>query len=343
MRPLRNDELLARMLSAGVIGLGVGEKLAEAFARDRRCRLSVLCDRDSAKLADVASRFPGVPTATDAEAVLDDPNIDIVAIASYDDFHFDQTMRALANGKHVFVEKPFVLREEEAVALRAALRERPDLRLSSNLILRRSPRFLDLKARIARGELGELFYVEGDYNYGRIEKIVSGWRGRIPNYSAVCGGGVHVVDLLMWLAGDSIVEVSAVGNRIASRDSSFANFDMVVTTLRFAGGTIGKVGVNFGCVFPHFHNLAVYGTKATFVNGLGAASLFTSRDPATEPERLHTEYPGAHKGELVPSFIDAILGEGEALVSEADVFRCMAVCFAIERSAHERRPVSVAA
>jgi len=147
----------------------------------------------------------------------------------------------------------------------------------------------------------------------------------------------------MWLAGDSVVEASAAGNSIASRDSGFANFDMVVATLRFAGGVVGKVGVNFGCVFPHFHNLAVYGTRATFVNGLDAASLYTSRDPATKPETLRTAYPGTHKGDLVPSFIDAILGEGEAVVTEADVFRCMAVCFAIERSAHERRPVAVAA
>ena len=152
-----------------------------------------------------------------------------------------------------------------------------------------------------------------------------------------------MVDLLMWLVGDVIVEVSATGNRIASRDSGFSNFDMVVTTLRFAGGAIGKVGVNFGCVFPHFHNLAVYGTKATFVNGAGAASLYTSRDPRVEPEQLRTEYPGAHKGDLVSSFIDAVTGDGKALVTEADVFRSMAVCFAIERSAHERRPVSIAA
>lgn len=330
-------------LAAGVVGLGVGEQLARAFAADPRCHLAALCDSDPRKLAEVARRFPGVPAVADAAAVLDDPNIDVVAIASYDDFHFDQTMRAITNGKHVFVEKPFVLREAEAEAVRSALSQRADLRLSSNLILRRSPRFTDLKARIARGELGELFYLEGDYNYGRIEKLVSGWRGRIADYSAVHGGGVHIVDLLMWLTDDDIVEVSALGNQIVSRGSSFGNFDMVVTTVRFASGVIGKIGVNFGCVFPHFHNLVAYGTKATFVNGLAGASLFTSRDPARAPQLLETAYPGTHKGELIPSFIDAILGEGDAVVTEHDVFRCMAVCFAIERSAHERRPVAVAA
>jgi predicted dehydrogenase len=333
----------AERLSVGVIGLGVGEKLAEGFSRDSRCELAVICDIDPVKLRDVISRLPSARAEENPDAVLDDPQIDVVALASYDNFHFQQAMRALANGKHVFVEKPFVIHDEEARSVRALLNERPNQRLSSNLILRQSPRFLDLKRRIGSCEMGDLFYLEGDYNYGRLEKIMSGWRGKMESYSAVHGGGIHLVDLLMWLAEDAIVEVSAVGNQIASRDSGFQNFDMVVTTLRFAGGAIGKIGVNFGCVFPHFHNVAVYGTKATFVNGMPAAKLYTSRDPAVEPELLHTPYPGAHKGALIPSFVDAILGVGPALVTEADVFRCMNVCFAIEQSAHEGRPVAVVA
>lgn len=330
-----------RTLSIGVIGLGIGEQLAIAFAADSRCRVATLCDFNPAKLANVGSRLPGVRTIGDAAAVIDDPDIDIVVVASYDNYHFEQVMRSLVNGKHVFVEKPFVICEEQANSVRALLRERPGQRLSSNLILRQSPRFLDLKERIRRGEMGELFYLEGDYNYGRLEKIMSGWRRDMRDYSAVHGGGIHLVDLLMWLADDPIVEVSAMGNRIASNGSKFKNFDMVVTAVRFAGGAVGKIGVNFGCVFPHFHNVAVYGTKATFVNGRETALLYTSRDPAAAPHVLNTAYPGVHKGALIPSFVDAILDEGEALVTEADVFRCMSVCFAIERSVHEGRPVAV--
>ena len=328
-------------LRAAVIGLGVGEKLAEALASDPRCELRAICDANPDKLADVAQRFPRVRAVTDADSLLADPALDLVCIASYDNVHFAQTMRALEHGKHVFVEKPFVLHENEAHAVYEQLRRRPDLQLSSNLVLRCSPRFLDLRRRIDAGELGRLFCLEADYNYGRLHKITQGWRGQLDFYSAVHGGGVHVADLLMWLARDRIMEVYAMGNAIASADSGFGNFDMVVSCLRFASGAVGKLGVNFGCVFPHFHNLVVYGTQATFVNGLDCARLYTSRDPAASPAHITTDYPGAHKGALLSSFVDAILGKGPAQVTQEDAFASLAVCFAIEKSAHSGAPVAV--
>lgn len=328
-------------LRAGVIGLGVGEKHAEALAANADCDLVALCDNDAERLAQVAARFPGVRAVEKDVEILDDPTIDLICIASYDDVHFTQTMRALDHGKHVFVEKPFVVHEHEARAVRKQLEKHKNLRLSSNLILRRSPRFLDLRQRIERGELGRLYHLEADYNYGRLDKITKGWRGRLDFYSAVHGGGVHVADLAMWLAGDRIVEVSAMGNAIASAGSGFKNFDNVVALVRFEHGAVGKVGVNFGCVMPHFHPVEVYGTQATFINGRECAWLYTSRDPQVPPARIETEYPGVHKGNLIASFVNAILGRGPADVNEQDVFASLSVCCAIERSAHTGAPVMV--
>jgi predicted dehydrogenase len=328
-------------LKVGVIGLGVGEQHAQAITANASCELAAICDRDARKLAEVSRRFPRArPVPVDTE-VLDDPAIDVVCIATHDSDHFGQTMRALECGKHVFVEKPFVLHEREARDVRERLRSRPDLRLSSNLVLRTSPRFVDLRRRIDAGELGRLYCLEADYNYGRLHKITAGWRGELDFYSAVHGGGVHVVDLLMWLSHDRIAEVTATGNAIASAGSGFSNYDMVVAIVRFAGGAVGKIGVNFGCVYPHFHRVSVYGTAATFENDRGAARLYTSRDPAEAPTSLDTAYPGTHKGTLIASFVDAILGRGRAEVEEEDVFASMAVCFAIEKSVHGAGTVPV--
>jgi len=137
------------------------------------------------------------------------------------------------------------------------------------------------------------------------------------------------------------MEVSAAGNAIASAGSGFKNFDTVVAWLKFESGAVGKLGVNFGCVLPHFHAVSLYGTKATFINGRDRASLYTSPDPALPPKRLDSAYPGIHKGALIRSFVGSILGEGAAEVGEDDVFASMSVCFAIEKSAHSGKPVAV--
>ena len=104
---------------------------------------------------------------------------------------------------------------------------------------------------------------------------------------------------------------------------------------------IAKVGANFASVHPHFHRFVVYGTEATFDNSLSStAQLWTSRD-ADAPELVHAAYPGVRKGDLIPSFVDGVLGRGDPDVTEDEAFAALSVCLAIDRAARERRPVSV--
>lgn len=330
-------------LGVGVIGLGIGQALASALDSHPDCRLAALCDIDEARLAAVASRYRGAHRHGSAEALIDDPAVQIVVVASYDYNHAAQVLRALGAGRHVFCEKPMCVSEEEASAIRTALEHAPCLRLSTNTILRKSPRFEALHRQIARGEMGRLFLVEADYNYGRLHKLTEGWRGDRSDYSVMLGGGIHMADLLLWLVGSPVIEVSAYGNAIAGKDagSRFGGNDLAVALLRFADGTIGKVAANFGCVYPHFHRLIVYGTKATFENALPHALLYRSRDPAQAPDCIEDAYPGAGKGDLIPSFIDAVLGRGRAVVDEEDVFATLSLCFTIERAIAGGRAESV--
>ena len=329
------------MLKVGVIGLGIGEQHAQLFDEHPHCEVTTLCDLDAAKLDEVSHRFPGRKTTRHAEAVLSDPEIDVVAIASYDDVHHPQVMEALRHGKHVFVEKPICLHRAEARDIWLELEQNPQLKLSSNLVLRLSSRFQELKRRIDAGELGELYCCEGDYNYGRVHKIVDGWRGRLDFYSVVLGGAVHMVDLLLWLSGDEVEEVTGFGTRIATRGTGFRFDDTAVCLLKMRSGMIAKVAANFGCVQPHFHGLNVYGTRATFLNRPEHAVFHTSSDPEAQPERIEAPYRDYRKPDLVWSFIQAILEGEEPLVSHEEVFRAMAVCFAIEESLEKGSPVRV--
>ena len=111
--------------------------------------------------------------------------------------------------------------------------------------------------------------------------------------------------------------------------------------LKFKSGAIGKMTANFGCVFPHFHPLAVYGTKATFINGRKSGEIYRSRDPKIEPEAMVAAYPGVHKGDFLLSFIDAILENGQPEVTAQEIFAAMSVCFAIEKAVQRNEIITV--
>jgi predicted dehydrogenase len=329
------------VLRVGVIGLGVGEQHVEAWNRHPDCEVVALCDFDPRRLEEVGRRHPAGELFEGADDLLG-ADLDAVSIASYDSHHFEQVRTALGRGLHVFVEKPLCTSEQEAAELRALHSRNPALRLSSNLPLRRSPRFVDLRERIRRGDLGRLYYAELDYEYGRLWKITEGWRGREPFYSVMLGGGVHLIDLLLWMTGSRVVNVSATAsNRIVSEGTPFRFDDLVVTLLQLEDGMVAKVAANFGCVHPHFHAVKVFGTGGTFVNGRGDATLWTGdrRDP--QATRLDTAYPGVYKGDLINSFAEAILRGTAPDVTEEEVFGTMDVLFAIERAHRSGAPTSL--
>jgi predicted dehydrogenase len=341
LSPHENGNKPNAALNIGVIGLGVGQAHLETYATHADCNVVALCDFDPDKLAEAKTQYPGLKTFTpDADQVLTDPNINVVSIASYDDHHHHQIINALQNDKHVFVEKPLCLHPHHAADIRRHLDAKPALKISSNLILRTSPRFLALKQMIDDGQFGQLYYLDGDYNYGRIHKIIDGWRGKIDDYSPVFGGGVHIIDLMLWLTPATVVEVDAYGSNLATRPSDYRYHDMVVAILKFDTGLLAKMSVNLACVYPHFHKFSVYGAKATFENGPDFATIHDQREAA--PTRTITApYPGVHKGGLIPDFIDAILNDRPPAVSTEQIMRSMSVCFAIEKAARHGGPVPV--
>ena len=328
-------------LRVGVIGLGVGARHVGCFDAHEACEVTTLCDIDADKLREIGGQFPEKKVVAEAEAVISDPDIDVVSIASFDDLHFEQIVAGIQHGKHIFVEKPMCLQEEHYLKVRRLLEANPQIKVSSNHVLRISSRFQRLKHQIKAGEYGDIFYLEGDYQYGRLEKLTSGWRGKIDYYSGVLGGGIHVIDLLLWLTDSEPVEVSAFGNKIASRNTAFRHLDMVAALIRMKSGIIAKITANFGCHRPHFHSIEVYGSKKTFLNRPGPAEVFTSKQKGADPELMDVPYYDYQKPELICSFVDWILDRGEPVVTPRDIYRAMATCFAIEKAVISGNPTPV--
>jgi predicted dehydrogenase len=321
------------LLGVAVVGLGVGEQHARAFAADSRCRVLSLYDLDAERARSLALSLPPAAVARSFEEMLATPGVDVVSIASYDDAHADQVLAALGAGKHVFVEKPLCRTYEELVRIKAAwVSAGCRLRLRSNLALRASPLFRWVRRAIGEGALGRIYSFQGDYLYGRLAKITEGWRGEVENYSVMEGGGVHLVDLLRWLAGERPFRVTATGNRIASAGTAFRYNDFVTATFEFQSGLIATINANFGCVHRHQHVVRAFGTAATFLYDDAGARLHRSRDPEERAERIDLPPLPAGKGALVPDFVDAVLSDHDDRAETQSFFDGIMACIAADRA-----------
>lgn len=328
-----------QQLRAGVIGLGVGEAHLRSYRSVPDVAVQAICDIDPARLEDVGARYDVAERHSDYRRITEHPDIDVVSICSYDNVHAEQVISALDHGKHVMVEKPVTLHPRESEAVYRAL-EKSGRYITSNLILRKSPRFEELKRMIAAGEMGDIYYIEGDYLHHILWKITEGWRGKMDFYCTVYGGGIHLLDLMRWLLGCEVTEVSAMGTDILVRGSDYKFPDTIVSLLRFQGGALGKCATTFGPQRPKFHALNVYGTKRSFVNDVPDAKLFSGVELEDESP-MTTPYPGVEKGDMLPEFIAAIRAGRRPELNEVDIFRVMDVCFAIWEAVQTGRNVKV--
>jgi predicted dehydrogenase len=331
--------LAPERLRVGVVGLGVGEQHARAYARLPGCELRAVADLDEGRARALAAEL-GARAATRFDELLDDPELDLLSIASYDDHHFEQVVAALQAGKHVFVEKPLCRTVAEAREVKHALRG-SGTKMSSNLVLRSAPFYGWLHDEARSGRLGRLYAFDGDYLYGRLHKITDGWRREVDHYSVVLGGGIHLVDLMIWIVGDRPATVSAAGNRISTQQTSFRYDDFVAATFVFSSGLVGRITANFAGVHAHQHVVRVFGTEATVLYDDAGPRLHASRDPAVAPEPVELAALPATKGELIPAFVQAILGGRDPVPSAQHELDVISVCAATDRALAEGGTVDI--
>ncbi len=330
-------------IGVAVVGLGVaGIEHARAYRTLPDCELKWLCDLDAEKAAGLAKELGAGIGAATFEKILADPAVEVISIASYDDAHFSQAISSLRAGKHVFVEKPLCYSLEELKTLKRVWQETGRRHLASNLaVARASTLYRWLREAIAKGELGELYAIDGEYLYGRFSKITEGWRKNVEDYSVMLGGGVHLVDVMLSLARERPVSVVAAGNRIVTSGTAFRYHDFAAATYTFPSGLIGRICANFGCVHRHQHILRVFGTKGTFLYDDQGARLWTSREDAAAPVMIDRSPARVPKGALIPEFIRRIR-EGQASQPDAQrEFDLIAVCLAADRAVASSHPVAI--
>lgn len=330
-------------IGVAVIGLGVGEQHARAYLQTGHCRLDWLYDLDRGRALRLAGELGSGGAAESYEQILNDPSVEVVSIASYDADHFAQAMSALKAGKHVFVEKPVCRTRDEVKQVHEAWRQSggPKRALSSNLVLRSARLYQKLRDFLADGFLGRIYAIDGEYLYGRLHKIINGWRGYEKNYSVMAGGGVHMIDLVIWLTNSRPVSIHAAGNRICTEGTIFEHKDYITTIAEMSDGSIARFTANFGCMHKHQHVLRIYGTKGTFLYDDAGARVHFSHDPETSATPWAESPISITKGDLISDFIRGIRQHRDWTLEVQACLDVINVCAACDESLANKTRVEV--
>ncbi len=218
-------------LRVGVIGYGYwGPNVVRNLYAMDTCEVAALCDRNPAALQKARRTYPGLHTTTDACEVLTATDIDAVAIVTPVWTHFDLARTALRNGKHVFVEKPFTTRSEQAEEL-VELADRKNLRIMVDHTFLFTGAVRKIREIIDKGMLGPLYYFDSSrINLGLFQHDVSVLWDLAP----------HDLSIMDYVMRDTAEAVVATGGKHLNGLA-----DIVFLTVYFPNNVLAHINVNW--------------------------------------------------------------------------------------------------
>jgi len=144
----------------GVIGYGYwGPNIVRNFHSQENSEVVLVADRNPKCEERLKKVYPSIGFTTDENEVLTSPNIDIVAVVTPVWTHFELAKKALENGKHVFVEKPFTYSVEQGEQL-IELADRKNLKIMVDHTFLFTGTVKKIKELVDRKELGDLYYYD---------------------------------------------------------------------------------------------------------------------------------------------------------------------------------------
>ena len=187
-----------KSLSVGLLGFGLAGSVFHAplIQSESRLRLTAIA---SSRIDDIRRAAPEA-VATTAEAVIADPSIDLVVIATPNTSHAPLAREALLAGKHVVIDKPMATTAAEADEL-IDLAKRQGRLLTVFHNRRWDNDFLTLRACLDRGDIGRPYHYEAHFDRFR-PQIKQGWREQTLAGSGVLFDlGAHLIDQALTLFG----------------------------------------------------------------------------------------------------------------------------------------------
>ncbi len=307
-----------------------GKYVAQVAEKSGRARVTALFDPDGEKLAAARSIYPGAVTGHDLVSLMVETSPDVVAVAGPDHLHADQTVLALEYGAHALVEKPLATTMADAQRIIDAA-DRAGLTVMTDHTVRYMYPWREMSRAARSGEIGDIFFVQGDYIHDMWSIYQPGehrhtpWRiDRQHPQNILFGGGCHPIDSILSTVDAPVVEVFAYSSKMSVPE--FPADDCYIVMLKFENGVLGKVFVSSGCSGHGMGGgmLAVYGTEGTLWNG----KLYRrGEEPVTLPNVSDEAAVGGHGwGRSVIDFLDTLDGRIENPIPARMGARVVAVC-----------------
>jgi predicted dehydrogenase len=147
------------MITIAQVGVGRwGKNLLRNFSQIDSCKIKYVCEAAPAHRAEVKKNYPGVKVVSSINKVLKDPEVDAVIIATPAATHFKLGMKVLNAGKHVFIEKPIVLKTAHLKKLIALAAEKKKVLMEGHLLLYHGG-INRVKKAIQDGTVGDVYHV----------------------------------------------------------------------------------------------------------------------------------------------------------------------------------------
>ncbi len=297
----------------GIVGCGevTEAKSGPGFQKAEGSALVAVMRRNGGLAEDYARRH-GVPKwYDDADALIRDPGVDAVYVATPPSSHLRYVLAAARAGKPVYVEKPMGMDHAECLEMIAAC-EAAGVPLFVAYYRRALPRFLKVKALIEEGRIGAVRAVDVRYTRPAIEKDRQGvkhWRVD----PKVSGGGYfhdlgsHMIDLLLFLLGP----IRSAGGRSANQGRLYDADDAASAVFEFESGALGTGLWNF-CADDVSDRAEILGSEGTIsYSTFGEAPVLLRRGGAVEafdiPNPPHVQQP------LIQTVVDELRGKGRCI------------------------------
>ena len=253
------------IVNVGVAGLGQGQSHLAAFQALAGSRVVAVADLNPELRERVAARYEVERQVETLDLLLADDGIDLVVIATPDHLHGQHAIAALQAGKHVLSEIPMATTIDECREI-ISLTDRTGLKYQMGNQVRYAHCLQDIHGLLERGDLGEVFYGEGEYLHALAEHIwrreENHWRiaGPVPQ-TTLLGGGPHALDTLRWLMGVRFTKVSAFHS---SQQTAWDTTHTTVAIYQADTGATAKITTSYAMVRPYCLYFSVYGSEGTF-------------------------------------------------------------------------------